>query len=193
MVCASPTCSRTKSLKSKSCLSISFAPTVGPGDESVTVLAFASPDLPLGFGTAFRSAARACSSSSLADGSSSSSSAKFALRLFLSLSVSANGRFVGNGEVVDLPDPSANNESRSSSSYNVRTKENGKATCVGADAVSRLLWCPTALRGWRCLCFMFGNSTICERAVSRLLMIYNACIGFLLDSSLLWSFHFNVC
>ena len=143
MVCASPTCSRTKSLKSKSCLSISSAPTVGPGDE--TVLAFASFDLPLGFGAAFRSAARACSSSSLADGSSSSSSAKFALRLFLSLSVSANGRFVGNVEIDVWPDPSANNDSRSSSSYNVRTKENGKATCVGAGAVSRLLWVPNCV------------------------------------------------
>ena len=192
MVCASPTCSRTKSLKSKSCLSISFAPTVGPGDESLTVLAFATFDLPLGFGAAFRSAARACSSSSLADGSSSSSSAKFALRLFLSLSVSANGRFVGNVEIDVWPDPSANNDSRSSSSYNVRTKENGKATCVGADAVPCLLWCPAALRGWRRLRFMFWNSTIYERAVSRMRMIYHTCIGFLVDRPHLWSFHFNV-
>ena len=146
-----------------------FAPTVGPGDESVTVLAFASLDLPLGFGAAFRSAARVCSSSSLADGSSSSSSAKFALRLFLSLSVSANGRFVGNVEMDDWPDPSANNDSRSSSSYNVRTKENGKATCVGAGAVSRLLWVPNCvarlevfmLYVWEILQFVNGQFLVC--------------------------------
>jgi hypothetical protein len=65
--------------------------------------------------------------------------------LFLSLSVSANGRFVGNVEIDVWPDPSANNDSRSSSSYNVRTKENGKATCVGAGAVSRLLWVPNCV------------------------------------------------